>query len=139
MDAGRGGAGAYPSATEIERARAVLRRGWAERATELGRPEPVDLSGACKFAALFAVSIFGGTLRANHAHAWAELGGDVVDLVAPSDATAAGRYTPDPEFERRREFAESLDSCRPRVGCWVSESRRGQTGSDARGSIGVSR
>ena len=124
MGGGRGGAaGAYPSAAEIERARGILRRGWAERAAELGRPVPADLSGACKFAALFAVAIFGGVLRANHGHAWSEVGGSVFDLTAcPGGAFRA--YVADPGFERRPEFAESLDTCRPRVERWVAEFGR---------------
>ena len=119
--------GAYPATPEIERARAVLRRGWAGRAAELGRPEPADLAGACKFAALFATAVFGGVLRANHWHVWAEVGGGVLDLtVMPGEA--ARDYRADPAFERRREFAESLASCRPRVGRWVAEFGRGPRG-----------
>jgi hypothetical protein len=115
---GRGGAGTYPSAAEIERARGILRRGWAERAAELGRPEPVDL---------VAAAVFGGAVRANHAHAWVEIEGAVLDLTTmPREAVRDCRA--DPTFEHRREFAESLKSCRPRVRRWVAEFGRGQTG-----------
>ena len=112
----------YPDATQIRRASDAVWRGWRLRAAELGRPEPADLGGACKFAALFAQSLFGGVICANFDHVWVEVDGRVLDLTALR-ADQIPDYNVDEAFMARTEFAESLESCRPRVERWAAEFR----------------
>lgn len=113
---------------------------WLERNTTDDRADvPSDLSGACKFAALFAQALFGGEVVAHSDHCWVELDdGTTVDLTDGVDAEPYG-YEPDeflvcdPEFMYddhcgevpNVEFMESLDSCRPRVCRWLCEFKQG--------------
>lgn len=100
----------------IEKATKFLARKWRERARERGHDLPCNLSGACKFVALFTQEVFGGDLEANWKHTWVRLNGEVLDLTGGVDST---HYVKDRSFMRRREFKESLDSCRPRVAEWA--------------------
>lgn len=103
-------------------ARAFLLARWNERAAELGRPSTTSLAGACKFAALFAQSLWGGRVRANFYHTWLELAdGAVVDLTECDGVTLFRPYERDLAFEREPEFAASLESCRPRVEAWLTQ------------------
>lgn len=117
---------------------------WKERAREQHRPEPADLSGACKFAALFAKSILGGEIVANDFHTWLVSSGEIIDLcsdardvqemkdgVFPSYAVSYAEhhglkvpdnvYTPDTTFMRSADFRNSIRSNIPRVNLWVKE------------------
>lgn len=129
----------------IGKAKHFLKKKWAERAAELGRPAPTDLSSACKFGALFAKALFGGDIKANDFHTWVDLDGKIIDLtdeseevsymkrgvVPPSQEAYAkaygltipetGIYTPDPSFMKDRDFKDSLKSCMPRIKQWVKE------------------
>ena len=89
---------------------------WRERATERGRDEPSDLSGACKFGSLFAKAIFGGKVRGNTLHQVVYLADKVIDLTDQSLATFHDR-----KFFGNKEHRESLMSCIPRVEGWVKE------------------
>ena len=118
---------------------------WKERAREMGRDEPIDLSSACKFASLFAAKVFGGTVRGNFFHQWVELpSGQHLDLNSeaadvatmlqgeiPNDTKSYAQlnrkklpnplYTHDDRHMKTRGNKESMDSIRPRVDRWVEE------------------
>lgn len=97
---------------------------WRERAAEeVGREEPTDLTGACKFASLFAKEIFGGRLRGNQEHQWLENSEGVIDLTdaAGVDLPAGEIYLHDPEFWMNEEHRDSMESVKPRVQRWVKE------------------
>ena len=105
-------------------ARRICLAGWRERAAERGSPEPVDLSGSCKFTSMFAAEIFGGEMRGNEEHQFCQLaGGRIIDL--NHDAADVQRmedpHVHDPGFWGNPDHAASLESCRSRVGLWVSQ------------------
>jgi hypothetical protein len=95
---------------------------WRERAAELGHEEPRDLSGACKFCALFAKAVFGGALDGNDEHVFVRVDGDVVDLSAASgDVAGLGDpYGSDHEHLWNEDLHHSLSTCLRRVRAWVA-------------------
>ena len=112
-----------PTETNISRAKAFVLAKWKERAAELERPEPKDLTDACKFASMFAQQIFGGRLRGNHDHQWLEIDGNIVDL---TDAAGVERWPEDihehdDDFWGNEEHQENMATCIPRVNRWVQE------------------
>jgi hypothetical protein len=115
-----------PTEENIRRAKAFVLRRWKERAKEMGRPEPTDLSNACKFASLFAQRLFGGRLRGNWHHQWAEVRGQIVDLTdaAGVDLPPEEIYEHDDDFWMNDEHEASLATCRPRVETWVNFFRK---------------
>jgi hypothetical protein len=115
---------AFP-ATDLwtSRAKAFLSQKWAARAAELGHPVPTDLSGACKFASLFAQALFGGRIRGNWYHQFNELPSEeILDLT--SGSAGSDDYTHDPIFWRNTEHIQSLNSCTARVESWVMEFQK---------------
>jgi hypothetical protein len=112
---------------------------WIERAKEMGRDEPVDLTSTCKFASLFAAEVFGGQMRGNFFHQWVELpdgqhldlNDEAEDVAAmlrgeiPADTQAYAAlsrqrlpsplYTHDQRHMRTRANRDSMASIRPRV------------------------
>ena len=61
-----------PTKANIAAARDFVWHKWLERASETDRQPPTNLSGACKFASMFAQRVFGGTLRGNKHHQYVE-------------------------------------------------------------------
>lgn len=113
-----------PSPANIEQARQFVWRKWRDRAAELGRARPADLSGACKFASLFAQHLFGGHVRGNTDHQFVLLDdGQVIDLTAGAADVAglADPYRHDRRFWNNPEHRASLVSCQTRVARWVAE------------------
>ena len=109
-----------------------------ERAKELGRPEPTDLSGACKFASLLGKEIFGLGIQGNWGHQFNVLpSGKPLDLLE-GKAGEVG-YLHDKEFFNNPEHRKSLESCKARVADWAKEFRQryplaGKTATQARWS-----
>ncbi len=98
---------------------------WRNRARELGRGTPKDLTGACKFGALIAHRLYGGAIEATWEHAWVRgPDGQVIDL--PGPPYQGFDYTPDRSFMARPEWKESLTSCVPRVERQLQGSGRGR-------------
>jgi hypothetical protein len=93
---------------------------WKERSCELDRPEPTNLSGACKFASLFAREMFGGEIAGNYLHQYLVHKGRVIDLTG-SDGAKLNAYHHDRKFWLNPEHKESLISCAPRVSDWVAK------------------
>lgn len=95
---------------------------WRERAAELGHEEPRDLSGACKFCALFAKALFGGAVDGNDEHVFVRVDGEVVDLSAASADVAglADPYGSDEEHLWNEDLHYSLSTCLARVRAWVA-------------------
>jgi hypothetical protein len=135
----------------VAKAKAFLVTKWRERATEVGRAEPADLSQACKFAALFAQAIFGGKIMANDYHTWVVLDGRVLDLAEDAEDAALMRrgtlpdyakeyarnfklqipqdgdfamYEPNPVFMQLPGFKLALRGNKPRVRQWAAQFRR---------------
>lgn len=104
----------------IDRAKAFLKGKWEERHRELGREgAPADLSGACKFASLFAQRLFGGRIVGNPQHQVVQLAaGRMLDF---TDAYDPNTFYHDKEFWDNPEHRESMKSCEPRVNDWVDE------------------
>jgi len=105
-----------PTPGNIRKARAFVLVKWRERAAEMGRPQPRTARGACKFASLFAAAVFGGDLRGNWQHQWAEVDGQIIDL-----SVRNGDYTHDITFFGNADHAESMTLCMPRVAQWLAE------------------
>ena len=128
---------------------------WRERAKELGRADPIDLSDACKFTSLFAATVFGGTMHGNFFHQWVELpdgrtldlndeAADVITMLRgeiPDDAKPYAAemrkkllplYTPDVRHMRSRGNRQSMASVRPRVQRWADEFLRHRMLGEAR-------
>lgn len=113
-----------PTSENIRRAKRFVFDKWQQRAKEYGRDQlPFDLSGACKFASLFAKGVFGGQLKGNKLHQFLELEGQIIDLTAGSKDVASmlNPYHHDKVFWRNAEHVQSLDSCSVRVSDWVNE------------------
>lgn len=106
------------------RAKEYLLRRWKERARELGRPIPDDLSYSCKFTSMFASIVFGGKMQGNHDHQYVVLqNGDILDLnedAADTKALGDRAYVHDPIFWNSPDHKASMKSCEPRVNDWVS-------------------
>jgi hypothetical protein len=112
------------TAENIAAAKAFVMRKWTERAVELGRPVPSDLSNSCKFSSLFAQAIFGGRLEGHVDHQYVRLtDGSILDLNAEAaDVKAmANPHRHDSRFWGNAEHADALRSCKPRVDRWIEE------------------
>jgi len=112
---------AYPVTSEwIAKAREFLLEKWSERVRELGRKQPADLSGACKFSSLFGKEVFGLDIQGNWDHQFNVLpDGSPLDLGEQGDS-----HEHDEEFFGNPEHRESMKSCMPRVRGWAEEFRR---------------
>jgi hypothetical protein len=110
----------YPQTDEwVQRAEEFLREKWAERHREKGREgEPPDLSGACKFASLFAQKLFGGRIRGNPLHQVVKTPHRIIDLTGQFDPNT---FHHDKEWFGNPAHEESMQSCTPRVNRWVEE------------------
>lgn len=106
----------------VRELRAYVIERWEERARERGEPRPSDLSSSCKFGSLFCKALLGGEIRGNFDHVHVFVEGRIVDLSegAQDVAALAAPYRNDPDFLSDEDFAESLESCLPRVSAWVS-------------------
>ena len=112
--------GLEPSALELFCARKFLQAKWLERAVEKGMPVPETLDGACKFASIFAQSLFGGELQGHKEHQYL-LHNDVkIDLVAENGVGGADCWN-DADFFWNPEHRDSLKSCLDRVTEWKME------------------
>jgi len=114
----------------LDRAKTFLLEGWRERAKEKGKTEPKDLSGACKFASLFALEVFGGELRGNSEHQFVRYNSaTILDLTEGSSQSAAWSkagvdpFEHDQDFWLNDEHRDSLESCLPRVEAWLEQWR----------------
>lgn len=129
-----------PTPQALAAAESFLREKWAERAADIGRDPPSDLTGACKFASAFAALVFGGTLRGNWHHQWvehADAPGGRIDLtraegVLPHDTRCAragcrqGRLDRhDARFFGNREHKADMASIAPRAQRWAREFMAG--------------
>lgn len=122
-----------PSPEHLAAARAFLLDKWRERARERGRPEPIDLTDACKFASAFAQAVFGGRLRGNWHHQWVEhpRAGriDLTDAARVEGHSARCVETcslgeldqHDPFFWGNSDHRDSVESTLPRVQKWLAE------------------
>jgi len=64
---------------------------WCERSVQRELPQPLDLTGACKYGSLFMQCVFGGALRGHYEHQYNFIDGRLVDL--SHDAADVGRMT----------------------------------------------
>lgn len=113
-----------PTPENVDKAKQFIFDKWQQRAVEYGREEvPFDLSGACKFASLFAQQVFGGNLKGNKLHQFVELENQIIDLTAGSRDVASmpTPYHHDKGFWGNAEHMRSLRSCSPRVSDWANE------------------
>lgn len=112
---------------------------WKERAAELGRPEPENLAGACKFASLFIQALFGGEIQGNQNHQYNILpDGQRVDLTEGSPGSE--NYEHDEEFWSNPDHIKYMELCNPRVQRWVAQFRRTKQAylSPANGALNIS-
>lgn len=118
-----------PTPANIAKAREFFTAKWKQRAAEFGRPEPVDLEGACKFASLFAQTLFGGEIQGNYWHQFVSLpDGKILDLTEGS--VNSDDYSHDEDFWDNPEHQESTNSCKPRVAEWIAEFRGSKTAAE---------
>jgi hypothetical protein len=104
----------------IDAARSFAFERWQEMAAERGTPAPADMSGACKFNALFVKLTFGGEIQGNYDHVHAVVEGRVIDLQADAaDVKAlADPYRNDEDFIWDDDFAYSIGTCLVRCQEW---------------------
>lgn len=134
-------------AAVLDDASAYLLRCWRERARELhaATPPPSDLTGACKFAAVFAQTLFGGEVRGNWYHLFCvQENGQRIDLTnnvqfaggIPLGLENRARqlglhvrdiYEHDPRLFRETEFLAALASTRERVRDWARAYEKEKT------------
>jgi hypothetical protein len=109
-----------PTDDLLEQAQAFCLKMWRERAAEMGRPEPADLSLSCKFTSLFLRSLIGGEIRGNWDHQFVELDGQIFDLNKDTENVRSidDPYRHDDLFIGNPEHLDSLDSCVPRIKLW---------------------
>jgi hypothetical protein len=95
---------------------------WRERAAELGHDDPRDLSGACKFCALFAKALFGGTVDGDFDHVFVRVDGAIIDLSAASAdvGTLDDPYGSDVEHLVNEDLTYSFGTCARRVRAWMA-------------------
>jgi hypothetical protein len=117
-----------PSQHEIEKAKIYLLKKWKDRQIELGRDAPADLSGASKFASLFAKELWGGEVQGNEFHQYLVLGSHVIlDLCEDSSSVndllldGVDIYQNDALFIGSAEYVSSMASCNPRVQLWIAD------------------
>lgn len=111
----------------IARAQAFVLKMWRERAAEMGREQPLDLSSSCKFTSMFAQHVFGGEIRGNYDHQFVSLpNGEVLDLNIDAEDVKAmsSPHEHDKRFFNNPKHKASMASCLPRVEKWVEEFRR---------------
>lgn len=116
-----------PTPSNLDRAKHVALEGWKERASEpwYKQDAPNDLSGACKFASMFAQRLFGGELRGNYDHQFVLLDGAIIDLTEGSEDLNRLRlegkdpYRHDRFFWGNRDHRDSMKTCEARVAKWV--------------------
>lgn len=89
---------------------------WKQRAVEMMRDEPVNLNNSCKFATLFAQSIFGGEIVGNWHHQVLKVDNRIIDL---TDSDLLAHH--DKEFFGNKDHQDSMRSCEIRVRKWVDE------------------
>jgi hypothetical protein len=116
-----------PTHDNVARAKAFVFEKWKERAKEYHRPEPLDLSNACKFASLFAREIFGVRLRGNWHHQYLVApNGQIVDLTDAAGVPAnIDPHAHDRHFWGNPEHKDDMKSCKPRVDKWKREFMQG--------------
>ncbi len=98
---------------------------WNERNKERGITTK-DRSGSCKFAALMARELFGGTLAGNKHHVFVVRRGKILDLnIGQIDVSRLGDMAHHQDSSIiHHEYRESLSSCLPRVSKWCIEFDR---------------
>ena len=108
---------------KIELAKHFVFEKWKQRATELGRFEPTDLSFSCKFSSLFIQGLFGGIIEGNYYHQYNVINGETVDINATASDVLEldDPYYHDIEFFGNWHHRESMESCKPRVNGWITE------------------
>jgi hypothetical protein len=123
----------FPQTLEwIGRAKEFLKQKWAERHKELKREGmPTDLAGACKFASLFAQSLFGGVIKGNPQHQVLKGPKGIIDL---TDAFDPSTFHHDTEFFGNPEHLKSMASCKARVAQWIAEFTKKYDGQHKAGS-----
>lgn len=106
----------------VSAAKLFLMDRWRERAANLGRPEPTDLSRSCKFSSLFAQRVFGGTLRGHRDHQYVVLpDGRTLDLNVDAEdvRSMASPHHHDARWFGNTDHVRSMSSCLPAVQGWV--------------------
>jgi hypothetical protein len=96
---------------------------WCERSVQRELPQPLDLTGACKYGSLFMQCVFGGALRGHYEHQYNFIDGRLVDL--SHDAADVGRmthpYLHEPAYFLIPEMQASLDRCLPHAQAWATQ------------------
>lgn len=117
----------YPARLELNGstlalAQEAMDKLWEERQKERGLPPTLDRSGSCKFAALMARTLFGGTLVGNYEHVFVRLStGQLLDLNdSQPDVMLLGDRAHDiDDSPFISDYRASLASCLPRVERWA--------------------
>jgi len=111
----------YPVTPEwVSKAKVFLAEKWKERAQELGKSNPTDMSGACKFISLFGKTIFGLDIQGNWGHQY-NITPDGKPLDLAEGFSGEVSYLHDSEFFNNPKHRESMASCMPRVRRWAEE------------------
>lgn len=126
----------------IKNAKQFLLLKWKERAFELGKKEPLDLSSSCKFSSLFTSKVFGGKIKGNWFHQWVEItDNSIIDLNESAKDVQSLKakklpeylkhfqnikcpenvYSHDKKQQTNPETLASFNSIEPRVNKWVKE------------------
>lgn len=111
----------------LDAVRDVVMRLWRERAAERLLPDPLDLSGSCKFSSMLVSALFGLEMRGNEDHQFCVTAdGEIIDLNAGAEDVRIIHlpHRHDPAFWGCGHHAQSLATCLPRVLRWAETARR---------------
>lgn len=111
----------------LDAARNVVMRLWEERAAERLLPDPLDLSGSCKFSSMLVSALFGLEMRGNEDHQFCVTPqGEIIDLNEGAEDVRIIHepHRHDPSFWGCTYHVGSLESCLPRVLRWAEAARR---------------
>lgn len=110
-----------PTPANVALAKEFLKQKWLERAAELGRPAPTDMSNACKFASMFAMKLFGGEMRGNFHHQFLVHPLGQIDLTNGDGVQPEHQRQHDPAFWGNEDHAASMGTCVDRVNQWLKD------------------
>lgn len=97
---------------------------WIERAVELAKPVPNDLSKSSKFSSLLCNKLFGGDIQGNNNYQYNVLpSGKILDLNsnAADVLSIETPYYNDIKLFENDNYINSFKSCLPRVNKWINE------------------